>query len=130
MNISSNFINILDKNEIFVFGSNNLGHHLGGAAKIAHEKFNAEWGVGHGRTGNCFAIDTMSGVNALEDDITAFIEYAQYNLHIKFLVTEIGCGIAGYKISEVAPLFETCIHSNNIYLPESFYNHIKQNLGA
>ena len=49
--ITPEFIVQLDKKEIFVFGSNLAGMHGGGAARIAHEKFGAEWGVGVGRTG-------------------------------------------------------------------------------
>lgn len=60
-NIASCRIDMLEKDEIFVFGSNLAGKHLGGAAKAAHNKFGAQWGVGVGLTGQAYAIPTMQG---------------------------------------------------------------------
>ena len=60
-NIASSKIDFLKKDEIFVFGSNLEGKHLGGAALAAHMKFGAQWGVGVGLTGQTYAIPTMQG---------------------------------------------------------------------
>lgn len=60
-NIASGRIDVLEKDEIFVFGSNLAGHHMGGAARVANMKFGAEWGVGVGLTGQTYAIPTMQG---------------------------------------------------------------------
>ncbi len=118
MRIAQNNIQQLEPNQIFVFGSNSQGHHAGGAARIAHEKFRAKWGVSHGLTGQTYAIDTMSGIEAIHKEVKEFIEFAQAHKHLEFLVTEIGCGIAGYSIEEIAPLFAGC--SENVLLPVRF----------
>ena len=105
-NIASNKIDALEKDEIFVFGSNLAGHHKGGAARAANMKFGAEWGVGVGLTGQAYAIPTMQGgVETIKPYVDAFIEFAKAHTDSKFLVTRIGCGIAGFKDEEIAPLF-------------------------
>ena len=117
------FIRTLNENEIFVFGSNLLGQHGGGAARIAHNNFGAEWGVGVGLTGQCYAIPTMhGGVDAIAPYVDEFIEFARNNKDLKFLVTRIGCGIAGFRDEEIAPLFKNALNERNIILPKSFYN--------
>ena len=117
------FIRALNENEIFVFGSNLLGQHGGGAAHIAHNHFGAEWGVGVGLTGQCYAIPTMhGGVDAIAPYVDEFIEFARNNKDLKFLVTRIGCGIAGFRDEEIAPLFKNALNERNIILPKSFYN--------
>ena len=117
------FIRTLNENEIFVFGSNLLGQHGGGAARIAHNHFGAEWGVGVGLTGQCYAIPTMhGGVDAIAPYVDEFIEFARNNKDLKFLVTRIGCGIAGFRDEEIAPLFKNALNELNIILPKSFYN--------
>lgn len=112
---------ILKENEIFVFGSNNDGKHFGGAARVAAEKFGAIIGQGFGMQGQSFAIDTMSGINQIEFHVQLFIETAR-NSDLTFLVTEVGCGIAGYAPEEIAPLFKDAIAIENIHLPEKFWN--------
>ena len=117
------FIRTLNENEIFVFGSNLLGQHGGGAARIAHNHFGAEWGIGVGLTGQCYAIPTMhGGVDAIAPYVDEFIEFARNNKDLKFLVTRIGCGIAGFRDEEIAPLFKNALNELNIILPKSFYN--------
>ena len=117
------FIRTLNENEIFVFGSNLLGQHGGGAARIAHNHFGAEWGVGVGLTGQCYAIPTMhGGVDAIAPYVDEFIEFARNNKDLKFLVTRIGCGIAGFRDEEIAPLFKNALNELNIILQKSFYN--------
>ncbi|MCL2074019.1 MAG: hypothetical protein FWH18_08865 [Marinilabiliaceae bacterium] len=121
---SSNWITNLEKNEIFVFGSNLSGFHGGGAAAIAHKKFGAIWGQGVGLHGQTYAIPTMQGgVETIKPYVDEFLVFAKEHPELKFLVTEIGCGIAGFSVDEIAPLFRAAIDENieNVYLPESFY---------
>ena len=121
-NIASDRIDILENKEIFVFGSNLAGHHGGGAARAANIKFGAEWGVGVGLTGQSYAIPTMQGgVETIKPYVDEFIRFAQANPGLKFLVTRIGCGIAGFKDEEIAPLFDKAMQVPNIYLPETFF---------
>lgn len=82
---------MLEKDEIFVFGSNLAGKHLGGAAKAAYNKFGAQWGVGVGLTGQAYAIPTMQGgVETIKPYVDEFIEFAQEHQGLKFLVTPVG----------------------------------------
>lgn len=112
------FITELDKNEIFVFGSNGQGAHLGGAAATAAQKFGAIYGQEEGLQGQSYAIDTMDGEVVMVKQIERFLAFAKEHPEFKFLVTEIGCGIAGYTPEQVAPYFED--HSENVILPKSF----------
>ena len=122
-NIASGRIDKLEKDEIFVFGSNLVGKHLGGAAKAAHNKFGAQWGIGVGLTGQAYAIPTMQGgVETIKPYVDEFIEFAKEHQEKKFLVTRIGCGIAGFKDEEIAPLFKQAVAVCNIYLPKEFYD--------
>lgn len=118
---SPDMISSLQEDEIFVFGSNLEGRHYGGAAKTAYAKFGAEWGAGSGLTGQAYAIPTMhGGVDEIKPYVDEFIVFAQLNPNLKFLVTRIGCGIAGFQDGEIAPLFRDAVEVDNIYLPESF----------
>ena len=119
--ITPNRISQLASNEIFVFGSNLQGHHYGGAARIAEEKFGAIFGQGVGLQGQSYAIPTMQGgVETIRPYVDEFIEFAKQHPEFTFLVTRIGCGIAGFKDSEIAPLFRGAIGIENIALPQSF----------
>ena len=121
------FITELNDGEIFVFGSNLAGQHGGGAARLAYNQFGAEWGVGVGLTGQTYAIPTMhGGVDAIAPYVDDFIEFARNNHNMKFYVTRIGCGIAGFRDEEMAPLFREALNVSNIVLPESFYNILTQ----
>ena len=120
--IAADRIDILEEHEIFVFGSNLAARHGGGAARAANMKFGAEWGVGVGLTGQSYAIPTMQGgVETIKPYVDEFIRFAQENPGLKFLVTRIGCGIAGFKDEEIAPLFDKAMQVPNIYLPETFF---------
>lgn len=111
----------LAPNEIFVFGSNAQGLHYGGAANTAVNYFGAIMGRGHGIQGQSYAIDTMSGLVNMKADIDAFVAYAKAHPELRFLVTLIGCGIAGFKPSQVAPLFSDCVDLSNVCLPSAFW---------
>jgi hypothetical protein len=123
--ISPEYIKELNENEIFVFGSNLDGLHGGGAARIAYDKFGAIWGQGVGLQGQSYGIPTMhGGVDVIKPYVDEFINFAKSHPKFKFLVTRIGCGIAGFNDKEIAPLFKDAIEIENIYLPESFYYNI------
>lgn len=119
--ITPEHINRLGTNEVFVFGSNARGLHHGGAAKVAVESFGAVMGQGHGLQGKSYAINSMSGISEMEKDIKLFCEFAKSNPQKHFLVTPIGCGIAGFSPNDVAPLFKKCAILNNVSLPRSFW---------
>ncbi|MDE6278286.1 MAG: tyrosine-protein phosphatase [Muribaculaceae bacterium] len=114
-------IKSLQPDEVFVFGSNLAGRHGGGAARVAWERFGAVMGVGVGLQGQSYAIPTMQGgVETIKPYVDEFIEYAKSRPELKFYVTRIGCGIAGFKDEEIAPLFSEAIGVENIILPKSF----------
>ena len=111
----------LEDNEIFVFGSNLAGAHGGGAARIAYEKFGAVWGQGVGLQGYSYGIPTMhGGTDKIKPYVDQFIEFASQHPEYTFLVTKIGCGIAGFTIEEIAPLFAEAITLENVVLPIEF----------
>lgn len=114
-------ITSLSPNEVFVFGSNLKGMHHGGAAKAARIKFGAIYGQGFGLQGQSFAIPTMhGGVDAIRPYVDRFIAFARSNPHLKFYVTRIGCGIAGFRDEDIAPLFRASYSLPNVVLPQSF----------
>lgn len=114
-------ISELKPNEIFVFGSNLAGSHGGGAARLAYDRFGAIWGQGVGLQGQSYGIPTMhGGVDVIKPYVDEFIEFAKQHPEYKFLVTKIGCGIAGFTIKEMAPLFQQAIDVENIILPKDF----------
>lgn len=116
-------ISNLKPNEIFVFGSNLAGMHGGGAAWIAYQRFGAIMGQGVGLQGQSYAIPTMQGgVETIKPYVDEFIEFAKAHPELKFLVTKIGCGIAGFREDEIAPLFYHAIGCKNIVLPKEFVN--------
>lgn len=120
-------ISYLKGNEIFVFGSNLQGMHGGGAARVANQKFGAEWGVGVGLTGRCYAIPTMhGGVETIKPYVDGFAEFAKEHTEYRFLVTRIGCGIAGFKDEEIAPLFAQAAQLENVSLPASFWKVLEE----
>ena len=119
--ITPSYISKLFPNEIFVFGSNLEGMHGGGAALTAYKKFGAVWGQGTGLQGQSYAIPTMQGgVETIKPYVDEFIDFARKHPDLRFLVTPIGCGIAGFTPSQIAPLFTEAKNLPNIYLPKEF----------
>ena len=117
----------LKANEIFVFGSNLQGSHGGGAALAAYRKFGAIWGQGVGLQGQSYGIPTMhGGVEVIKPYVDEFIRFAKANPQMKFLVTRIGCGIAGFSVAEMAPLFRSAIEVGNVILPKDFVEVIQK----
>lgn len=115
------FITELQPGEIFVFGSNLQGMHAGGAARIAYNNFGAIWGQGVGLQGQSYGIPTMQGgVETVRPYVNEFIQFAKDHPEQTFLVTRIGCGIAGFTDAEMAPLFEKAHNMENVILPEGW----------
>lgn len=115
------FINHLEPGEIFVFGSNLRGMHGGGAAYAAYRKFGAIMGQGVGLQGQSYAIPTMQGgVETIKPYVDEFIAFAKEHPQLTFLVTRIGCGIAGFTDDEISPLFDKAHDVENIVLPEGW----------
>lgn len=121
----------LAENEIFVFGSTRTGKHLGGAAKMAVQRFGAIMGNGFGPQGRSYAIPSIVGdITKMVSYVSEFIQYAKSNPDKKFLVTKIGCGRAKFSEEQVAPLFREAYFVENIILPESFCRIIETSLPA
>lgn len=119
-------ITALEPKQIFVFGSNLEGHHAGGAALRAFESFGAEWGIGEGLTGSCYALPTLDekmlklGSGELHCVKHAFYRCVRAHPDLTFLLTKVGCGIAGYEELLIRKLFEDASKYKNIVLPEEW----------
>ena len=119
-------ITTLKENEIFVFGSNYAGRHGKGAALTALKKFGAIKGQGTGIMGRSYGIATKDrnlrtlSLSQIESQVKRFIAFARSNPSLTFLVTPIGCGLAGYKPKEITPMFKSV--PTNVKLPECFLN--------
>ena len=110
--------------KIFVFGSNLAGIHGAGAALCAKQEHGAQYGVGEGRTGNAYAIPTKDHkirtrpLADIQVSVNHFLDYAREHPELTFIVTRIGCGLAGYKDTDIAPMFDTA--PSNCILPEGW----------
>lgn len=114
-------IDSLKPNEIFVFGSNLEGIHGGGAALAAWRNFGAIWGQGVGLQGQSYGIPTMhGGIDVIKPYVEQFIDFAKVHPELTFLVTKIGCGIAGFSCDEIGPLFAEAVDLPNVILPKEF----------
>ena len=111
-----------DGRSVFVFGSNESGHHAGGAAITAEAHWGAKDLQGFGPAGFSFAIPTMDWqlqplpLDVIENYVDRFLAYARLNPQLRFLVTPIGTGICGYLPNQIAPMFDGA--PNNCILPE------------
>ncbi len=111
----------LKEDEVFVFGSNLAGMHGGGAAYAAFKKFGAVMGCGVGLRGQSYAIPTMQGgVETIKPYVDEFIEFAKEHQELFFYVTRIGCGIAGFRDKDIAPLFAEVKELDNVCLPKGW----------
>ena len=120
------YITELKADEIFVFGSNLAGMHGGGAAYVAFRQFGAQMGCGVGLRGQSYAIPTMQGgVETIKPYVDDFIAFAKEHPELFFYVTRIGCGIAGFRDRDIAPLFAEAVNAANICLPEKFVKVLK-----
>lgn len=111
--------------EIFVFGSNRAGRHGAGAALHAFRHFGAIYGRGEGRMGDSYALPTLDGglgqltlKQIREESVARFLAYAEAHPELKFFVTPIGCGLAGFRVDEIAPMFKDA--PKNCRLPPEF----------
>lgn len=118
-----------DENQVFVFGSNLSGIHGAGAAKAAHLKYGAWWGVGEGPMGQSYALPTVrlqiAGPLSLEEikkAVDRFIDYAKSKPEQEFLVTRVGCVLAGYKDLDIAPMFTDA--PGNCSMPDTWKPHL------
>ena len=120
------YITELKPDEVFVFGSNLAGMHGGGAAYIAFKQFGAVMGCGVGLRGQSYAIPTMQGgVETIKPYVDDFIAFAKEHPELFFYVTRIGCGIAGFRDKEIAPLFKEALGLKSVCLPETFVKDLK-----
>jgi hypothetical protein len=126
--ITPSLIKELDPNEVFVFGSNIQGMHMGGAARVAYDKFGAEWGNGEGLQGQSYALPTMEGIDSTREAVERFTICAKEHPELKFFVTPVGCGIAGYNPEEIAPMFADAAQLENVYLSVSFWKILLENI--
>lgn len=113
----------LKDNQIFVFGSNLRGYHGAGAAKQAFDQFGAEWGIGEGLTGRCYALPTLDenmqqDLEMVQRAVNQFLDVATENPDLEFLVTKVGCGIAGYDEGTIKGLFTNM--PKNVVLPDDW----------
>jgi hypothetical protein len=125
--ITPDNITSLKPNEIFVFGSNDSGRHGKGAAKTAM-KWGAIYGQGKGIQGRTYGIPTVNAsisnklsLDKIQAHVDTFIDYASKKTDYIFLVTEIGCGLAGWTVKDIAPLFKDAVGIENIHLPAKFW---------
>lgn len=121
----------LGPNEIFVFGSNTSGRHGKGAAKTAM-KWGAIYGQGAGLQGRTYGIPTVNSsitnklpLPTIEKHVATFMMFAYEHPELTFLVTEIGCGLAGWTQKDIAPLFQGSSLISNIRLPKKFMRILK-----
>ena len=119
------YIDCLLPNQIFVFGSNSLGYHTGGASGTARKKFGAVWGQPEGLQGQSYAIpvDFGKGVrkdNEVKESVSRFLTFTKEHPELFFFVTRIGCGMGGYRDEEMAQFFKGALELKNICLPKSF----------
>lgn len=121
-------ITSLESDQIFVFGSNLAGIHGKGAAKLAFDKFGASFRDGFGLRMQSYAIPTKGfnldilSIDTIRLFIRLFIHTAKYKPHLTFFVTKVGCGLAGYKPEDIAPLFKDAMKLENVYLPIEFWD--------
>lgn len=119
------YIDTLLPKQIFVFGSNALGYHTGGASGTARKKFGAIWGQAEGLQGQSYAIPVDYGKHIRKDAevkaaVGRFVSFAKEHPDLFFLVTRVGCGIAGYHDEEMAQFFIDALELKNVCLPKSF----------
>ena len=119
--ITPDWIDHLEDNEVFVFGSDEQGLHQGGAAAYAVKYFGAIVGQGVGLQRQSYAIPTTGDFYDFSHAVRDFIDYAAAHPETRFLVTRLGCGTPGHSVRQVAPAFVDAINMENVSLPEDFW---------
>lgn len=122
--ITPDRVDHLEEGQVFVFGSNLRGNHNGGASYDALIHFGAIMGQAEGLQGQSYAIPSTDGMDSLSKHVRTFIDFADKHPELTFLVTRIGCGVAGYTVQEVAPLFASVVDMENVWLPKEFWEEI------
>jgi hypothetical protein len=129
MEYTPEIITRLNKNEIFVFGSNTEGRHGKGGALVARKYFGAIYGQSKGLQGQSYAIitkDLSKGMRSvpldfIHEQVREFVHFANNHKDLKFYVCKIGCSLAGYKVEQIAKIFQSFWLPENIVLPKEFY---------
>ena len=131
MKITEDNITTLAENQVFVFGSNESGRHGKGAAKTAL-KWGAKYSQAEGLQGKTYGIPTVNAsisksltVDKIKTYVDRFLLFAKERQDLHFLVTEIGCGLAGLTPKQIAPLFRDAVEMENISLPKKFIRVVK-----
>ena len=132
MKTHNGFIQELEAHEIFVFGSNLSGIHGAGAAKTAR-KWGAKMGVGEGLMGMTYGLPTVGkkignnlSVSKIQKHVDIFLQCVNEHPTFNFLLTEVGCGLAGKTPEDIAPLFKEGNEFSNIVWPKSFVKILKE----
>lgn len=126
LRVTPSWIEEMDENEVFVFGSDTRGIHDGGASFTAVQYFGAIVGQAEGIQGQSYAIPTDgTTIDEIQAAVRRFVVFAEAHPHLTFLVTEIGCGTAGYHPMEIGPLFKDAVVVPNIYLPKMFWRYLR-----
>ena len=127
------FVESLKEGQVFVFGSNLIGYHSGGASLVAMQRFGAVWGQAEGPQGQCYAIpvdirgEAVENISAyMKRHIDKFLTYAKAHPELFFLVIRVGCGNAGFDEEFVAPFFKEAMKMDNVSLPKSFVEILKR----
>ena len=127
------FVESLKDGQVFVFGSNLIGYHSGGASLVAMQRFGAVWGQAEGPQGQCYGIpvdirgEAVENVSAyMKRHIDKFLSYAKAHPELSFLVIRVGCGNAGFDEEFVAPFFKEVMQMDNVSLPKSFVEILKR----
>lgn len=113
-------------NSVFVFGSNLAGRHGAGAARFAVQYWGAEYGRPAGLQGRSYAIPTKDTrlqtlpLASIRGHALDFIDYAANRPDLQFLMTPVGCGLAGYSAEQIAPLFGQPAFLTNVRWPKEF----------
>ena len=127
------FPTVLPNNTLVVFGSNTEGWHGAGLAKTCKEIYGAIKYIGEGRQGQCYAIPTkerdeakpkpalkVMSMDRIYDHVQRFVEYAKAHPELTFLVSPIGCGLAGYSPKQIALMFWKTKDCDWVILPKEF----------
>ena len=141
MRYTPEIISSLEENQIFVFGSNLRGIHGAGAAKLACKAFGANYKTGKGMTGQCYAFPTKDEniqtrpLNKIGESFRELVKCVLDNPHLDFLLTKVGCGLAGYTTDDIAREFWHGMEYNgqkkipiNLWVPREFIKHKAEEL--
>jgi len=115
-----------ERRKIFVFGSNYAGRHGKGAAAYAYKKHGAIYGQGAGLQGNSYAIPTKDAslkpleLTTIQSYVNIFLAFSELHPDWDFLITNIGCGLAGYTPSQIAPMFASHKDKSNLHFSTEF----------